>query len=81
MNDLVGSSEHDGLVAKESQFYPKKIYNPDTKQEEEVHSNVLGEDDKGYVTVDKNHRETVDVSNYIDELNIMLTQAHVIEKN
>ena len=38
-----GSDENDGLVAKESQFYPKTFYNPATKQTSVVHLNVLSE--------------------------------------
>ena len=37
VNNLLGSSEHDGLVAKESQSIPKS-----------VHSKIVG--DKGYTT-------------------------------
>ena len=55
LNDLKGSSENDGLVAKESQFYPKKFYNPVTSKYEEVHSNVLGKTSEGYTSVAKNH--------------------------
>lgn len=55
LNDLKGSSENDGLVAKGSQFYPKRFYNPVTAEYEEVHSNVLGKTSEGYVAVAKNH--------------------------
>ncbi len=56
LNDLKGSDENDGLVAKESQFYPKQFYNPATGEYEDVHTNVLDlNNGKGYVEVDKNH--------------------------
>lgn len=57
LNDLKGSNENDGLVAKESQFYPKQFYNPATGKYEEVHSNVLGKDQRGYTEVKLNHRD------------------------
>ncbi len=56
MNDLMGSNENDGLVAKECQFYPKDFYNPATGAYEEVHRKVLRDlDGKGYCEVKKNH--------------------------
>lgn len=57
MNDLKGSNENDGLVAKECQYYPKLFYNPVTGKYEEVHSKVLGEDSRGYVEVNYNHAD------------------------
>lgn len=57
MNELKGSSENDGLVAKECQFYPRQFYNPVTGKYEEVHSNVLGKDPRGYTEVKKNHAD------------------------
>ncbi len=57
LNDLKGSNENDGLVAKESQFYPKNFYNPATGMYEEVHSKVLSDKDgKGYYEVNLNHQ-------------------------
>lgn len=55
INELKGLNENDGLVAKESQYYPMRFYNPDTNEYEEVHSNVLGDTTKGYVELDYNH--------------------------
>ena len=46
VNNLLGSSEHDGLVAKESQYIPKS-----------VHSKIVGDKDKGYTTFNYNHAE------------------------
>lgn len=46
VNDLLGSSEHDGLVAKESQYIPKS-----------VHGKIVGDKDKGYTTFNYNHAE------------------------
>ena len=52
VNDLLGSSEHDGLVAKESQYIPKS-----------VHGKVLGRTAQGYTTFNYNHAE---IFNYND---------------
>lgn len=49
VNALLGSSEHDGLVAKESQYIPKT-----------VHSKIVGDKDKGYTTFNYNHAEIFD---------------------
>ena len=46
VNDLLGSSEHDGLVAKESQYIPKT-----------AHKKVLGRTTQGYTTFNYNHAE------------------------
>lgn len=46
VNNLLGSSEHDGLVAKESQYIPKS-----------VHGKVLGRTAQGYTTFNYNHAE------------------------
>ena len=46
VNNLLGSSEHDGLVAKESQYIPKT-----------VHGKIVGDKDKGYTTFNYNHAE------------------------
>ncbi len=55
INELKGSNENDGLVAKESQYYPKTFYNPNTKRNEEVHSKVLSKTMLGYETMYYNH--------------------------
>ena len=46
VNNLRGSSEHDGLVAKESQYIPKT-----------AHKKVLGRTTQGYTTFNYNHAE------------------------
>ena len=46
VNNLLGSSEHDGLVAKESQYIPKT-----------AHKKVLGRTTQGYTTFNYNHAE------------------------
>ena len=75
MNDLKGSSENDGLVAKESQFYPKKFYNPATSKYEEVHSKVLGKTPEGYRTVAKNHKAINCEKTFNDIVIPMIDQA------
>lgn len=52
VNNLLGSSEHDGLVAKESQYIPKT-----------AHSKIVGNKEKGYTTFNYNHAE---IFNYND---------------
>lgn len=44
LDDWKGSPENDGLVAKESQYYPK-----------DVHKKILGDKNKGYFEVPLNH--------------------------
>lgn len=44
LDDWKGSPDNDGLVAKESQYYPK-----------DVHEKVLGNSEKGYIEVPLNH--------------------------
>ena len=46
VNNLLGSPEHDGLVAKESQYIPKT-----------AHKKVLGRTTQGYTTFNYNHAE------------------------
>ena len=46
VNNLLGSSEHDGLVAKESHYIPKT-----------AHKKVLGRTTQGYTTFNYNHAE------------------------
>ena len=64
LNEIKGSSENDGLVAKESQFYPKTFYNPATNKIEEVHSKVLSDNVKGYTEFEEyNHKNINPASN------------------
>lgn len=49
VNNLLGSSEHDGLVAKESQYIPKS-----------VHGKIVGDQTRGYETFNYNHAEIFD---------------------
>ncbi len=57
LNDLLSSSEHDGLVAKESQYIPKTWAHPLTSAVNDVHTNVLCDNDTGYKAYyDYNHR-------------------------
>ncbi len=47
--DLLGSDYNDGLVAKESQYYPQTFYNPKTGKTENVHTRVLDINGAGYI--------------------------------
>ena len=61
LNELKNSTENDGLVAKESQFYPKTFTDPNTQAVRNVHKNTLGEDPKGYVSYPQyNHADIID---------------------
>lgn len=62
LNEIKGSSENDGLVAKESQFYPKTFYNPATNKVEEVHSKVLGNTSTGYIEFSEYNHKTISPS-------------------
>lgn len=65
INELLGSSEHDGLVAKESQFYPKKW-----------HTNIIDPTGMGFVPEYNENHASIDprsndkvrneIMNYID---------------
>ena len=57
--DLLGSDENDGLVAKESQYYPKTFYNPKTKKEEVLHTEVLGDEECGYIEHKEYNHENI----------------------
>lgn len=48
LNEIKNSTQNDGLVAKESQFYPKTYFDVNTNQNKEVHSKVLSTSDIGY---------------------------------
>ena len=64
INDLLGSSEHDGLVAKESQYIPKSYYRPDTKKYYEVHSKICCDDGPGYASYPEyNHADINPLTN------------------
>jgi len=71
------SNENDGLVAKESQFYPTKFYNPATGATVAVHTNVLGSDPKGYVEMNYNHKDICpgDNTDVLEEIKKMLTDV------
>lgn len=57
-NELKGSSLNDGLVAKESQYFPKTFRDPNTGEVRRKHTNVLGNDPKGYVGMLRyNHKD------------------------
>lgn len=77
LNKLKGSDENDGLVAKESQFYPKTFYNPATKQTSVVHLNVLSEKPEGYTALPYNHADINPGSNLVtqSEIDNMLLRA------
>lgn len=80
LNDLKGSNENDGLVAKESQFYPKNFYNPATGMYEEVHSKVLLDvTGKGYCETNKNHKAIFPSDDTVSKFVIpMLKEASII---
>lgn len=58
LNDIKGSSENDGLVAKESQYIPMKATDKNGVVTE-IHSKVLGDHTNGYVSYPQyNHKFT-----------------------
>jgi hypothetical protein len=69
LNDLKGSSENDGLVAKESQFYPKS-----------VHSNILTtSQNEIYCRLNENHATIDPVANKYTKTEIKLLLGKVRE--
>ncbi len=69
--ELLGSDENDGLVAKESQYYPK-TFNPNNQKNEQNETNkeieseeeiiltkVLGESEKGYIEYSQYNHENI----------------------
>ena len=76
MNEIKCSPENDGLVAKESQFYPKTFTDPNTKAVRNVHTNVLGKDPKGYVGFPKyNHANIIEAEEVLQKIDEMLFEA------
>lgn len=76
LNEIKCSPENDGLVAKESQFYPKTFTDPNTKTVRNVHTNVLGKDPKGYVGFPKyNHANIIEAEEVLQKIDEMLFEA------
>jgi hypothetical protein len=62
LNELKGAPENDGLVAKESQYYPRTFTDPNTGEVRNVHPNVLGGDAKGYIGYSQYNHKDIDKS-------------------
>lgn len=76
LNEIKCSPENDGLVAKESQFYPKTFTDPNTKAVRNVHTNVLGKDAKGYVGYPEyNHANIIEAEKVLKKIDDMLSEA------
>jgi hypothetical protein len=70
LNDLKGSPQNDGLVAAESQYYPKSL-----------HKNVLGQDPKGYTEMkDYNHADIIWAKATRDKVTAMIAEASRITR-
>jgi hypothetical protein len=64
LNDLKGSPQNDGLVAAESQYYPKSLY-----------TNVLSLDPKGYTEMkDYNHADIIEAEPVKKEVEAMISR-------
>lgn len=78
LNELKGSSQNDGLVAKESQFIARTHYRMDTKTTVNVHPNVIGSKAEGYREFKHLNHATIRTANDIEvekEIKLMLSQA------
>jgi pimeloyl-ACP methyl ester carboxylesterase len=82
LNELKGSPENDGFVAKENQFIQKNYINPNSSGSKPVLSNVVGSDRKGYKELpDQNHHTIQFVNNepMNTEVELMVYQAKKIK--
>lgn len=76
INELLGSSQNDGLVAKESQFYSRyftvdDVDSPNKKKTIEIHSNVLSETNNGVIEyAEYNHATIAPTTNKTIKLKI-----------
>jgi hypothetical protein len=59
LNSIKGGSENDGLVALESQYYPKSFYHPGTGTTTTILKKVLGRKSEGFVRTSFNHENIV----------------------
>jgi len=78
MTEIVGSTESDGLVAKENQFVQKQFRDPGTGVVTYPHDNVVGSDPRGYTEFPQyNHANIFVATNkdVDDEYVIMLQQS------
>lgn len=81
LNELKGSSENDGLVAKESQFFPKSFTDPNTGEVRTKHTNVLGQTDSGYVGMPQYNHIAIDPdTNDVVKLKIKEMITESVEK-
>ncbi|MCQ2585418.1 MAG: hypothetical protein MJ185_07500 [Treponema sp.] len=76
INELLGSSKHDGLVAEESQFYPKTFYNNVTGRYEEVHSKVLASESAGYKRMTKFNHMNITPADRLNDDGSVATPVH-----
>ena len=76
LNEIKCSTENDGLVAKESQFYPRTFTEPDTGIVRNVHTNVLGKRPEGYVGYPHlNHANIIVADEVLQKIDEMLIEA------
>ena len=68
INRVLGSESNDGLVARESQYYPKSM-----------HGNVLLGEDLGYVPFDNHHHESIIGKNDADNSDVQRTINEMVD--
>lgn len=78
LNQLKGSDENDGLVAKESQYIPKTFKDPNTGSTRNVHTNVVGGGRNGYTEFPNHNHKSIRYGNnkdVMDEVGVMIYQS------
>jgi len=87
LDRLLGAKEHDGLVAKANQYFPKTFTDPNTKEVRPVHDNVICSDKMGYKAFPQYNHASIescsdsDDSPVAEEIKYMLVQAENIQDN
>lgn len=78
LNELKGSKQNDGLVAKESQYIPKTFKDPNTGKTRNVHTNVVGSGKNGYTEFPKHNHDSIrngDNEDVMKEVRMMIDQS------
>ena len=79
LNTLKGSSQNDGLVALDAQYYPKTMHDKYAKTDRDVLRNpVLQKGTLGYAEVKENHKKIAEIPNAFEEAKRMIDEAAMI---
>lgn len=81
LNELKCSTENDGLVAKESQFYPKTFTDPNTGAVRTVHSKNLGtRGSESYIGFNYNHADIIKAHDVRVRILNMIQESALLRK-